>query len=79
MGFEPMNNGFAIRSETAETPIKAIDSEAPPPVAPPVGGKTGPEIEPDLANLIQAWPNLPKPIRAAIRAMVTASFRGGEL
>src|SRR5262245_19931287 len=29
-----------------------------------------PNLDPGLASLIDAWPNLPEPIRAAIRALV---------
>jgi hypothetical protein len=29
--------------------------------------------DPDLSRLVAAWPTLPEPIRAAIRALVAAS------
>jgi hypothetical protein len=34
------------------------------------------EIDPDLANLVTAWPTLPEPIKAGIAAMVKASTPG---
>jgi hypothetical protein len=32
-----------------------------------------PEVPPDLADVVTAWPNLPAAIRAGILAMVKAS------
>ena len=37
-----------------------------------VAPQSGP-IDPDLACLIDAWPNLPAPIRAGILAMIRAT------
>jgi len=31
------------------------------------------EIDPELARIIQAWPNLPAPIKAAIRALLDSA------
>jgi len=44
-----------------------------PPLAHPVPTDTRPTLPPDLAAVIDAWPNLPEPIRAGILAMVKAA------
>lgn len=48
----------------------------PPPVAPPVAGNGAP-TDPELARLVDVWPELPPAIKAGILAMVAAA-RGGE-
>ena len=37
-----------------------------------------PETPPDLAEIIDAWPALPEPIRAGILAMVRSSSGQGD-
>ena len=32
-----------------------------------------PPLDPDLARILDAWPNLPEPIRAAMLAMVASA------
>jgi len=69
LGLEPRNN-TRIRGENSEFPR-------------PAGSKTGsaqrdsggalPSLDPDLAAVVDAWPTLGEPIRAAIRALVETS------
>jgi len=39
----------------------------------PAGCSTPPELPPDLARVIDAWPSLPAHIRAAVLALVTTA------
>ena len=41
-------------------------------------GAPRPEIEPDAAEVVEAWPALPPAVRAGILAMVRASVEGAE-
>lgn len=44
-------------------------------------GQNGPAsepVDPQLARLVAAWPDLPEPIRRAMLAMVEAGGNGGE-
>ncbi len=62
MGFEPMNNGFAIRSESADSNSK---TQKRPPKAAPLSGAC-----PDLQRMIDAWPKLAATDRAMLLAML---------
>jgi hypothetical protein len=35
--------------------------------------KLAPDLDPDLARIVAAWPTLPRPIKAAILALVVTS------
>ncbi len=74
MGFEPMNNGFAIRpsgsvtnqeTETCETSTNHLGA---------LLGALRAE-SPDLATVVEAWPKLPETVRAGILAMINAAKR----
>jgi hypothetical protein len=41
-------------------------------------GSAGDEIDPDLAAIVEAWPNLPQPLRAAVLAIV-GSVKGNPV
>jgi hypothetical protein len=41
--------------------------------APPASGCTDGCTDPDLARVLEAWPTLPEPIRAAVLALVQAA------
>ena len=60
---------FETSPNTPKTPENTAFPEVPPPVAPPVGGENRP-ADPDLARLVDAWPDLPPAIRAGILAMI---------
>jgi hypothetical protein len=62
MGIEPPAKS---PEETALLAVGGAESGTP-------ATQTGP-IDPGLASLIDAWPNLPDPIRAGILAMVRAA------
>ncbi len=75
VGFEPTNNGFAIRplGSATDSKSRACGLDA---------GRLGALLgalraeNPDLANVIDAWPKRPDVARAGILAMVEAV--GGE-
>ena len=56
------NSGFASKANQGGAESGAVDTEKAP-------------IDPDLARLINAWPNLPEAIRAGIVAMVNAAIQ----
>ena len=83
MGFEPMNNGFAIRPEDSQ--------ESPQCVTPQSLSENGSDSATDhwpthwhkiladhaeLANVLDTWATLPEPVRVGILAMVRAAVPG---
>jgi hypothetical protein len=62
---KPMNSEPNPKSiKTSVNPAGKLAPQLAPPSDP------NPEIDPDLARLMAAWPVLPEHIRAAIRALV---------
>ncbi len=75
MGFEPMNNGFAIRSPDGVTPV---DINTCGDRHKRLGDLLGAlRVEnPDLALVIDRWADLPAAVRAGIIAMVKTTGSG---
>lgn len=75
-GFEPANNGFAIRppatptSDHVKTCADGVNCLSP---------RLLPALEkhPELIDLIAAWPTLPEALRAGIRAMIAGAVQKG--
>jgi hypothetical protein len=72
VGFEPTNNGFAIRRRVSQTPNKQSNSEHDADSW-ASGWASLVEKHPELAALVTAWPKLPAAVRAGIIAMIHAS------
>ncbi len=73
VGFEPTNNGFAIRPPQSGTKEQAETYEHTPDG---LGALLDALQEsPGLAAVVTAWPTLPEPMRAAILAVVEAAAK----
>ena len=83
MGFEPMNNGFAIRSATslgntlthAETSTCSNadgDADSDVSLSASLTDRTCTLVDPGLAAVVDAWAGLPEAVRAGIVATVQA-------
>ncbi len=72
VGFEPTTNGFAIRTAT---PAKAAEKA----ICRAVTGRLGATLGalradwPELATVVEAWPELSEPLRAGVVALVRAA------
>ena len=82
MGIEPTSGLSPGRSTVLKTvlphdanpkPVKGSRRMSDRPCLSPAYGPS--ETTPDLAEIIDAWPTLPEPIRAGIVAMVNASVK----
>ncbi len=68
-GFEPGTYGLKVRRTTDECPDSETTCDNPPePLAQTLARET--QIDPDLARVIDAWPELPEAIRRAMLALV---------
>jgi hypothetical protein len=70
MGFEAITNAPDSAGRPQITWVGAAKALVA--VSPPMAA------DPDLATIVKAWPALPEPIKAGIRAMVTAATCGSE-
>ena len=83
MGFEPMNNGFAIRPEDSQESPQAVTAQSLSGNGTESGGDHWPTHwhktladHPELANVLNTWATLPNPVRAGIVAMLEAAKAG---
>jgi hypothetical protein len=66
-GIEPATHGFSVCKEYQKTPPKTTIS----PAVDTDFDTTSPSlVDPDLARIIEAWPQLPDPIRRAVLALI---------
>ena len=78
VGLEPTTNGLTYRDPIAPSPftqrnVRTSNLRRLPTICPPTPVRS----PPDLAAVIDAWPDLPEPIRAGIVAMVKAASGRG--
>jgi hypothetical protein len=72
-GIEPATPGFSVLcADDAKPNIHRGLRQAPPPPA-AQGKRPASTPTPDLARVIDAWPALPDPIKAAVLALVNAA------
>ena len=77
-GFEPANNGFANRRLDSVSPPKNKDLQKAETGAykpaykeyPKMAENQANSMPPELAEIVQVWPELPEHIKAAIKALV---------
>ena len=70
MGVEPTNNGFANRRLNQDKPLQKQHLQENPKTDLAEFLALLQEKDPDLAKIIEAWPNMPGHIKAAIKALV---------
>ncbi len=75
MGFEPMNNGFAIRHPSRITPDENATYNNTENHSAPDSALCA-QNEPDLAIVTAVWSGLPESARAAILAIVHGAGKG---
>ena len=78
MGFEPTNNGFANRRSKNAKPVtsrscKTTKRQLTPQLT-PEEQKQADSLPPDLTQIVTAWPELPKYIKGAIKALVREGY-----
>ena len=80
-GFEPPTHGFSVRcsedvspekKDTCINPAEALTPQRTP-KSPKLPKMDTSELSPDLAEIVQRWPQLPDAIRSVIVAIVKAS------
>jgi hypothetical protein len=79
-GGVPVGTRFAVEPDSSPKPLHSTTSDATPGATPDALTRhlhTPTETDPDLARVIDAWPNLPAHIRSAILALAgTANLNG---
>jgi hypothetical protein len=85
-GVEPPTHGFSVRcsknittddTKTCETSKPQLTLQLTP-NSPKQGKIDTPELSPDLAEIVNIWPELPEHIKAAFKALIQSHIHGGK-